>query len=86
MVPFSLFSFILIQSNFSFSIRCHLAGSKKIQQILSKEGMIDTFLQSQTEDKESNEKSKKRKDDILALCDTFTGLYSLDLVSSFISF
>ncbi|KAK2722310.1 hypothetical protein QYM36_002740, partial [Artemia franciscana] len=61
------------------SIRCHLAGSKKIQQILSKEGMIDTFLQSQTEDKESNEKSKKRKDDILALCDTFTGLYSLDL-------
>lgn len=46
------------------SIHYHLAGTKKVQQALAKEGMLKRFLSSE--------------DDVKSVQDIFTGLYSLD--------
>ena len=48
------------------SINYHLAGTKKVQQELAKEGIIEKFLQD-----------KAQIDEVK---DIFTGLYSLDKV------
>jgi hypothetical protein len=48
------------------SISCHLAGTKKVQQVLADPGVLQRFFDD--------------PDDIARLRDTFTGLYSLDLV------
>ncbi|OLL26999.1 Glutathione synthetase [Neolecta irregularis DAH-3] len=46
------------------SIATQLAGTKKVQQVLAKEGIVERFIKSRT--------AVKR------LCDTFAGLYPLD--------
>ena len=50
------------------SIHYHLAGTKKVQQELAKPGMVEKFLGD--------------KDQIESVRDIFTGLYSLDHVST----
>ena len=49
------------------TINYHLAGTKKVQQELAKEGFIEKFLEDEEE--------------IKSVKDIFTGLYSLDKVS-----
>ena len=51
------------------SIHYHLAGTKKVQQELAKEGVLEKFL---------GDKAK-----IESVRDIFTGLYSLDKASHF---
>ena len=48
------------------SIGYHLAGTKKVQQVLAQPGVMEDLLGD--------------KDKAAALRDSFTGLYSLDLV------
>ena len=52
------------------TINYHLAGTKKVQQELAKEGFIEKFLEDEEE--------------IKSVKDIFTGLYSLDKVSGFL--
>ena len=54
------------------SIQYHLAGTKKVQQELSKTGMVEKFLGDKAQ--------------IESIRDIFTGLYSLDNVSNILHF
>ena len=49
------------------SMGCHLAGTKKVQQVLAEPGMLERFISDLEE--------------INLIRDTFTGHYSLDEVS-----
>ena len=52
------------------TIGYHLAGTKKVQQVLSEPGMLERFFSDPEE--------------IKLIRDTFTGNYSLDKVSSYV--
>ena len=54
------------------NINYHLAGTKKVQQVLAQPGVVEKLLGDETKAK--------------ILRDSFTGLYSLDLVRSFTFF
>lgn len=49
------------------SIHYHLAGSKKVQQVLARPGVLENYINS--------------PDDVEAVKGIFTGLFSLDRVS-----